>query len=193
MNFSFNLGMSGCTIIGVVFILIFRFFFVGDFRGSAFFRLVYFRLGLIIAEGATIGIFSTICALGIGGWTIGGSTICGWTIGGCFRVYLRFIGLPSACVTASTGASTCASAGATIRFVYLRFGASGSRFLYVRFGFGTGSIFIIYNRTINFLLLNYNGKLVSIKRIAFRSNFIRTLRCIFGLSAIHAPRSDTVC
>jgi hypothetical protein len=189
MNFSFNLGMSGCTIIGVVFILIFRFFFVGDFRGS---RLVYLRLGLTTAEGATKGICSTICAIGgstiggatisgstIGGSTIGGSTIGGSTIGNCFRVYLRFTG-----ATASAGA-----AGAAIRFVYLRFGASGSRFLYVRFGFGIGSIFIVYNRTINFLLLNYNGT----QRIAFRSNFIRTLRCIFGVSAIHTPRSDTVC
>jgi hypothetical protein len=180
MNFSFNLGMSGCTIIGVVFILIFRFFFVGDFRGS---RLVYLRLGLTTAEGATKGICSTICAIGIGGSTIGGSTIGGstiggWTIGNCFRVYLRF-----------TGARSVGATGATIRLVYLRFGASGSRFLYVRFGFGIGSIFIVYNRTINFLLLNYNGT----QRIAFRSNFIRTLRCIFGVSAIHAPRSDTVC
>jgi hypothetical protein len=173
MNFSFNLGMSGCTIIGVVFILIFRFFFVGDFRGS---RLVYLRLDLTTAEGATKGICSTICA--IGGSTIGGATIGGSTIGNCFRVYLRF-----------TGATSVGAVGATIRFVYLRFGASGSRFLYVRFGFGTGSIFIVYNRTINFLLLNYNGT----QRIAFRSNFIRTLRCIFGVSAIHTPRSDTVC
>jgi hypothetical protein len=174
MNFSFNLGMSGCTIIGVVFILIFRFFFVGDFRGS---RLVYLRLGLIAAEGSTKGICSTICA-------IGGAAIGGATIGNCFRVYLRFTGLPSSGATASVGA-----AGSTIRFVYLRFGASGSRFLYVRFGFGTGSIFIVYNRTINFLLLNYNGT----QCIAFRSNFIHTLRCIFGVSAIHAPHSDTVC
>jgi hypothetical protein len=145
---------------------------------------VYFRLGLTTAEGATKGICSTICAIGgatISGWTIGGSTIGGWTIGNCFRVYLRFTG-----ATASAGAT---SVGATDRFVYLRFGASGSRFLYVRFGFGIGSIFIVYNRTINFLLLNYNGT----QRIAFRSNFIRTLRCIFGVSAIHAPRSDTVC
>jgi hypothetical protein len=135
MNFSFNLGMSGCTIIGVVFILIFRFFFVGDFRGS---RLVYLRLGLTTAEGATKGICSTICAIGgatIGGSTIGCATIGGSTIGNCFRVYLRFTG-----ATVSAGAT--ASAGATDRFVYLRFGASGSRFLYVRFGFGIGSILL---------------------------------------------------